>query len=226
MTDEKFTFISDVREKKVTGYSASKRRTHSGKRGKVSFPSDNLTKKELRNMSGECKSYRLNEPMKWAQFKAMPDDLKITYIKLIREKYNADGKNIAEMLGICYGSYSREINRLGISTGINSRGHYTKWDKEGFLAWCNGVSLPAAEADGETTVEEEEIIETLEEYEPVSGTEEPEQEEAKETVWNRVIPKAGNMIFEGTAQEVMETVAVLLGGANVRVNLTWTLVED
>lgn len=31
MTDEKYTFISDVREKKVTGYSAMRRRTHAGK---------------------------------------------------------------------------------------------------------------------------------------------------------------------------------------------------
>ena len=35
-------------------------------------------------MSGECKSYRLNSPMSWDEFKAMPDDIKITYIKLLR----------------------------------------------------------------------------------------------------------------------------------------------
>lgn len=234
MTDEKYTFVQDVREKKVTGYSARKRRTHGGKRGRVKFPSDHLTKKELLRMSGECKSYRLNEPMKWAQFKEMPDDLKITYIKLIREKYNADGKSIAEMLGVCSATATKEFRRLGIGEG-KTRGHYTKWDKEGFLAWCHGVSLPAEEIPvaepaevkslGEQVQELEEELLNLQE-EPVSEeVQEIEPEIVKEEP-AKVVPKAGNMIFEGTAQDVLKTVAVLLGGANVRINLTWTLVED
>lgn len=220
MTDEKYFFISDVREKKVTGYSANKRRTHTGKRGRVKFPSDHLTKKELLQMSGECKSYRLNDPMKWAEFKAMPDDLKITYIKLIREKYNADNKSIAEMMGVCAETLSKEICRLGISAGRNSRGKNTVWDKEGFLAWCHGVSRPAEENSfaEEVMALEEELLNLQEEAK--------ERQVAEETADIWVVPKAGNMIFEGMAQDVLKTVAVLLGGANVRINLTWTMVEE
>ena len=88
MEDEKYVFFQDVREKKVTGYSARKQRSHCGKGGRVKFPSDYLTKKELKNMSGECKSYRMNSPMKWLEFRFMPRDLQIAYIKAIKEKYN------------------------------------------------------------------------------------------------------------------------------------------
>ena len=46
-------------------------------------------------MNGECKSYRLNDPMAWKEFKSMPDDLKITYINLLRKKFNVPGTSIA-----------------------------------------------------------------------------------------------------------------------------------
>ena len=84
MKDETYVFIQDVKEKKTTARSARHTRTHCGRGGRVRLPSDNLSKKELMKMSGECKSYRLNSPMSWDEFKAMPDDIKITYIKLLR----------------------------------------------------------------------------------------------------------------------------------------------
>ena len=89
MKDETYAFISDVKDKKITARSARHTRTHCGKGGRVRFPSDNLSKKELQKMNGECKSFRLNDPMVWKEFKSMPDDLKITYIKLQKYCRNA-----------------------------------------------------------------------------------------------------------------------------------------
>ena len=43
MTDEKYTYIQDVRDKKVTARSARSKRTHNGKGGSVKFPSDYMT---------------------------------------------------------------------------------------------------------------------------------------------------------------------------------------
>lgn len=86
MTDEKFLFVTDCADKKRTARGVNNKRTHTGKGGKVRFPSDNLTRKELNAMNGEVVSYKLNEPMTWAEFKALPDDIKKTYIKLLREK--------------------------------------------------------------------------------------------------------------------------------------------
>lgn len=107
-------------------------------------------------MNGECKSYRLNDPMAWKEFKSMPDDIKITYVKLLRQKFNAPVRYIAEMLGIGKETFSREINRLGISEGKHSRGRCTQWDKEGFYAWWKGVDKLPAPAIEEVAITQEE----------------------------------------------------------------------
>ena len=88
MTDEKYSYIQDVKDKKVTARSARNKRTHNGKGGSVKFPSDYMTKKEIKAMSGEVKSYRLNKPMTWQEFKAMPHDVQYGYIKLLKSKYS------------------------------------------------------------------------------------------------------------------------------------------
>lgn len=109
-------------------------------------------------MNGDCKSYKLNSPMKWDEFKSMPDDIKITYVKLLRQKFNVPGKYIAMMLGTNAGYFSKEINRLGISEGKNCRGRCTPWDKDGFYAWWHGVDTlptPVPEAPIEAPVIEE-----------------------------------------------------------------------
>ena len=100
MTDEKFVFISESKEKKNIAHSARNRRTHTGKGGKVRFPSDYLSKKELQSMNSEVTAYKLNSMMTWNEFKAMPDDIKVAYIKLIREKFNTTDKVLAEAFGV------------------------------------------------------------------------------------------------------------------------------
>ena len=87
-------------------------------------------------MNGECKTYRLNSPMKWAEFKAMPDEYKISYIKLLRQKYNVADRNIGFMLGISQTCMCKELRRLGISGAPRPKG--TKWDETGWRAWDYG----------------------------------------------------------------------------------------
>jgi DNA repair exonuclease SbcCD nuclease subunit len=140
--DEEYLYISDVIDKKITARSARHTRTHCGKGGRVRFPSDNLSKKELNAMNGETNSYRMHDPVSWKEFKLWPDDIKVMYIKLLRKKFNVPGKNIAEMLGCCSETFSKEINRLGISQGQNCRGRFTPWDRDGFYAWVSGADIP------------------------------------------------------------------------------------
>lgn len=152
MKDETYAFVSDVKEKKVTARSARHTRTHCGKGGRVRLPSDNLSKKELMKMSGECKSYRLNEPMAWNEFKAMPDDIKVTYIKLIRQKFNVPDAQIVKMMRTNTCSFSNEMKRLGLAVG--SRKYTTLWDKEGFYAWVNGADQVPAPVVEEMPIED------------------------------------------------------------------------
>lgn len=207
MTDEKYSFIEDVREKKLTSRSVRNKRTHNGKGGKAKLPSDYMTKKELAAMSGECKTYRMNSPMRWAEFKSMPDELKADYIKAIQEKYNAPAGAIADMFGVHKSSVIRELYRLGFEGG--KKGRKVGYDKEGFLAWANMVPIakPA----------------------PVEEVKEEAQQEARKEESScekrLAIPGHGNMVFEGRVEDVLKSVSVLLGGANVHISVTWDVLE-
>ena len=156
MKDETYVFISDVKAKGSVARSARNARTHCGKGGRVRLPSDNLSKKELMKMSGECKSYRLNEPMTWKEFMSMPDDIKITYVKLLRNKFGCPDSKIGEMMGANKDKVSRQFIKLGLDKGKTKKKE--KWDKEGFWAWANGVDklpTPVPEEPVEEPVQEE-----------------------------------------------------------------------
>lgn len=169
-------------------------------------------------MNGEVKSYKLNEPMSWKAFKELPDDIKVTYIKLLREKWGVPDSYIAEMMGISQALISKEAVRLGIAGGKKSRGY--KWDIVGFKAWAYGVPVVEAEPvqavkDDSSTAIPEAVIE-----DPVPEENAcVEAEEDAATV--RTIPCNGSMVFEGKAEEVLKTIGVLLGGANVHISVTW-----
>lgn len=204
MTDEKFCFVSDLREKKKTATGAHHKRTHCGKGGAVKFPSDYLTKKELKNMSGEVQAYRLNEPMKFDEFTAMPDDIQVSYVKLLREKFNVPDRSIGEMMGADRNKTFRYFKKIGLC-GNGHRGRPI-WDKEAWLAFVHGVP-----AENKTTVrlEEQEIapithveVNTL----PVQG-ENPVQGEKQ-----KAVPHSGTLSFAGRVEDVLNTVAVLVGG--------------
>lgn len=212
MKDEKYLYISDVRDKKITARSARHKRTHNGRGGSVKLPSDYMTQKEIKAMSGECKSYKLNKPMNWKEFKAMPDDIKISYIKLIREKFGATDSAIANMMNVNKCSFSQEMNRLGIRTGKHT-GSAVKWDKEGFFAWATIIpSTPTEETHATVKETVEEVVEVVEEV-PV--------EEGKPSV-----PTVGDMVFEGRIEDILTTVGTLLKGAVVHINIKWDVMDN
>lgn len=216
MKDEEYVFISDVREKKTTARSARNQRTHNGRRGRVKLPSDFLTKKELKAMNGEVKSYKLNDPMKWQEFKSMPDDLKVTYIKLIRQRYNPYDASIAEMLGVHKVTFSKEVKRLNLGVGKNHGG--TKlWDKEGWLKWSKGIPADATNDGIDTPAE---LIAECEELPPEFADRdftkiEPAPIEIEEEVHEaslKAIPCSGNMTFNCEAEVALRTMIDILGG--------------
>ena len=230
MKDETYLFISDVKDKKITARSARNTRTHCGKGGRVRFPSDNLSKKELMKMSGECKSYKLNSPMAWKEFMSMPDDIKITYIKLLRQKFNAPGKQIANMLGCNAADYSKEIKRLGISEGAHSRGRCTPWDKEGFFAWWHGTDkIPTPVPEEPTQEEAEETEETF--VEDDLPFEEPDPTPADDFTPLPVIPVAatpcnGSMQFNCPADQALNMLAQVLGQTKCAISVMWRVIEE
>lgn len=223
MTDEKFLFLQDLREKGNIGRSATHKRTHTGRGGKVKFPSDYLTRKELAAMNGECRTYRLNDPMTWDEFKSMPDELKISYINAIRERYRLpDSKIFADLFGKSQTVAKRTIGDLGIGRG---RGHQcTHQDIHGWNKWLNR-DVPTPEETEQTEddpveADEPEIVEAV----PVA--EEIAEEPVMQQKEHGLTPYSGTIMFEGAADKALEAVKVLLNGGNVRLTVHWESLNE
>lgn len=135
-SDEQYEMIKDSREKKSIAASAFKQRTHCGRGGRVKFPSDYMNRKELNAMNGECKSYRMNDPMSWGDFVEWPNEHKITYIKLIRKRFGASDQYLAEMFGVATNLFAMYVKELGLDP-MPKCGDI--WDSEKFFNWRAGM---------------------------------------------------------------------------------------
>lgn len=86
MTDERYIYNQDIREKKIIGYGA-KHKKNGSKSKKCSLPSDFLTRKEKAKLNGECKSWDMKKFYTWDEFKQMPDDIALHYINGLVNRY-------------------------------------------------------------------------------------------------------------------------------------------
>lgn len=132
MTDEKYTFITDVAEKKRTARGAFNKRTHNGKGGKVRFPSDYLSNKERNEMNGEVREYCMNSPITYSEFKKYPDDLKKNYVKRLRDMFDVSDTDIAEMMGVNVKTLTTALAKIDASGGRRGK---RKADYVAFEKW-------------------------------------------------------------------------------------------
>ena len=132
MTDEKYTFITDVAEKKRIARGAFNKRTHNGKGGKVRFPSDYLSNKERNKMNGEIREYRMNSPITYAEFKKYPDDLKKKYVKRLRDMFDVSDTDIAAMMGVKAKTLNAALIKIDASGGRRGK---RKADYVAFEKW-------------------------------------------------------------------------------------------
>ncbi len=154
LPDEQWAMIEDSIDKKRTAASAFKQRTHCGKGGSVKFPSDFMSKKELKAMNGEVKSYRMNAPLSWEEFKELPDDLKVNYIQSLREKFNVPDYDLSQMFDVSLAKLTLYLKDLKLEMVHDVE----IWNKEAFLAWRSG-------GNSELVKENEPVIETETKYE-------------------------------------------------------------
>ena len=127
MPDEQYVMISDSIEKKKIAHSSHNRKTHCGKGGRVKFPSDYLSKKELKAMNGDVKSYNLNRPMTWKEFRSMPQDLQIMYIKKLRNEFGVPDIVLSKSMGVCKSSFSKAMKDLKLSLGKSAGATGKQW---------------------------------------------------------------------------------------------------
>ena len=155
LSDEARELLEENREKKITARGARNRRGHTGKGGAVVLPSDNLTRKQLEAMNGKCETYYLGKPMIWLDFKRMPDDLKIEYIKKLRAKYSVPDAALAKVMGVSESTFGKCIRELNLGQGraasVAGRKWYGTESCSQFVNfWC---SITGPEKHGKITVE-------------------------------------------------------------------------
>jgi hypothetical protein len=229
MDEYEWDFVKDSMDKKNIARSASHTRTHCGKGGAVKFPSDYMSKKELKAMSGEVIQYAsLKKPMSWEEFKALPDDLKKEYIKWIRDEFDAPDCYIYRMLGVSGRYFGLIMKDIGM-VGGSEKGSRRKWKKEQFYAWAGFADMNTeVKPVQEETVEEpdEEAVlqdpETTGDFSSLSDTESCGN--SFEVVC--AVPVSGQMSFNCDANEALNALRLLLGNKNVNLVVSWTVQED
>lgn len=223
MNDIEYEFVTDSANKKNIARSAKSTRTHNGKRGAVKFPSDYLTKKELKAMSGECIQYAsLKGPMTWAEFKILPNDLKKEYILWIREKFGAPDKYIAEMLGVSACTLTLYLTDAGCASGKGAGNGNKKWAKQNFLAWRSGATEGAV---AEEVIEPEETPVENAPVEPLEAAEAPIPDVAVSE--SNPIPVGGHLDFSGAdIDRIIPVLKALLAGPNINFHVSWSINAD
>lgn len=169
-------FDYDVMQKKRIARGAAHMKR---KRKGCSLPSDNLTAAQKRRLNGPVSTYKLDEPMTWESFKAMPEDLQKQYIIKLQESYQATDVMIGKMFGTSGWSVGDYRKKLGIGTVSRCGLSYddlkirnAKWD-----TFCNGVigGKPGEVKESDKS-EVEEPHDEIDEFATFDdSTEEPEQ---------------------------------------------------
>lgn len=226
MSDEQYEYVSDCRDKKVTARSARHARTHNGKGGSVKFPSDYMSAKELKSMNSECKTYRMNEPITWDEFKSMPDDLKIGYVKGLRERFKVPAREIAMMMGVNPTTFNKYLRCLGIAEGKGSSRR--AWDREGFENWRTGKDVDnTIETPLEAVEEEISVTEDTEKPSKILESKPIEDPMCYTGHHMPVIPKSGSITFENNnTDDALATIKCLLSNSKVNLTISWECIFD
>ena len=121
---------------------AGARHMKRGSRSKrCSLPSDNLTPAQLKRRNGPVSTYKLDAPMRWDDFKAMPVDLQKQYLTNLVETYGATN----EMLGDMFYVHPTYVGAMKKALGVVSHNpHRVLGEKKAirdhmWAAFCNGV---------------------------------------------------------------------------------------
>lgn len=198
MNDVEFILKEDIKAKKQAGRGYYHKKNGS-KSKKCRLPSDSLSKKEIEKMNGECKLYNLNKPMNYSNFCAMPVDLRIKYLEMLRDKFGANQTEISKMMGVADTTLACHRAKFLGSKPVFKRYKHSRLDVEAWNRFVNG------EEHKDTVVAEpdEEVVDNSNEFGYLPSN---------------LIPKAdivnGSMNLKGKAEDIFRKMTDILGGEN------------
>ena len=126
-------FQYDVMQKKRIARGAYAKKNGS-KSKRCTLPSDYMTPAQIKKLSKDVCSVRMNSPIKYDDFKKLPPDIRDEYIGRLRSEYNASFPQIAAMMGCSVVTLKTRINEG--STKPGSREH-KRMSKQQMSVWEN-----------------------------------------------------------------------------------------
>ena len=218
MNDEEYTFVTDCAEKKRTAWGAHNKRSHTGKGGRINFPSDYLTKEERQKMNGECVTYSLNRPMKWTEYKKMPDDIRRQYIESLQTRFDVMQIDLAEMFGVTPNTIGLETKKLGVKFKHRS-GLKINANKGAWRDFCAGLNTPVKPPQ---KVETESVPDVIDE--PKQETEPVREVKNAPSVCT---PVSGNLAFTAcTATDALNAAFAILGKTEyATITISWSKIK-
>lgn len=198
MTDVEYILREDARSKKSSGRGVYSRKC--GSKSKLcSLPSDRLTEKQKKELSGEVKTYNLSVRLSYAEFKQLPPDLMTEYVNRLVRTYGANFSDIAQSMGI-----TRET--LGVFR--DSHPVFPKFKPGGRSALAKSTASEWAEflkdkrySNGAVRfVDVEEVQESPDETAPIPEVDEP-------SMVGQVQADAIAVTLTGTPQQIAEFIS-------------------
>ena len=132
MTD----FDYDCMQKKRIANSA-RRQKKGSKSKKCTLPSDRLTHKQWKERCGAVMSYNFGSPMKWEDFKQMPERIQAGYITNLQEKYSATATDLAKMFGVKPLTVTRHVGSKNLAVTFRRGKSMTASQKEKWSKFVN-----------------------------------------------------------------------------------------
>lgn len=204
MNDVEFILKEDIKEKKQAGRGYYHKKNGS-KSKKCRLPSDSLSKKEIEKMNGECKVYNFNKPMSYSNFCAMPVDLQIKYLEMLRDKFGASQVDIAKMMNVAPSTLASHRYKFLNNKPVFPSNGRSKFDKD---AWNRFINGEEAENAVEAEPDEEVVGDTCRVDNSTEITYLPPN----------LIPKAdivnGSMNLKGKAEDIFRKMTDILGCEN------------
>lgn len=142
MTDERYSYVEDVKNRKNVARSG-------GKKGKsrygCSLPVDYMTTKEKRDANSRWISVTYDRPISFDKFLAYSDDDKKKYLQTLIDKYAGDTGKIAKMFGCTEAKIKVFRQNLGVVYNIERQRDETMWDV--FLTFDEFLRKPMSSDD-------------------------------------------------------------------------------
>lgn len=142
MTNERYAFVEDVKNRKNVARSG-------GKKGKSRYgcmlPVDYMTTKEKRDANSRWISVTYDRPISFDKFLAYSDDDKKKYLQNLIDKYAGDTGKIAKMFGCTEAKIKVFRQDLGVVYSIERLRDETLWDV--FLTFDEFLRKPMSSDD-------------------------------------------------------------------------------